>query len=47
MVSFLLENEREIWVYTPPGYSASTGPLPLLVLFDGFTYVNAADVPRN
>ncbi len=40
--SELLKNVRDIWVYTPPGYSATAGPFPLVVLFDGFTYVSAA-----
>ena len=39
--SELLKNERDMWVYTPPGYAAASGPYPLLVLFDGYTYVNA------
>lgn len=40
--SELLKNVRDIWVYTPPGYSATAGPYPLVVLFDGFMYVSAA-----
>lgn len=32
--------EREIWIYTPPGYAASAGPYPLLVLLDGAAYVS-------
>jgi enterochelin esterase family protein len=32
--------ERPIWIYTPPGYSASGGPYPLLVLLDGAAYVS-------
>ena len=40
--SQLLKNEREMWVYTPPGYASPAGPYPVVVLFDGFTYVNAA-----
>jgi len=40
--SELLKNVRDIWVYTPPGYSATAGPYPLVVLFDGFTYVSVA-----
>lgn len=33
--SELLDNERRIWVYTPPGYQPDDEPYPLLVLFDG------------
>jgi enterochelin esterase family protein len=40
--SELLNNVRDIWVYTPPGYAPSAGPYPLVVLFDGFQYVSAA-----
>lgn len=40
--SGLLQNVRDIWVYTPPGYSPTAGPYPLVVLLDGFAYVSAA-----
>ncbi len=40
--SQLLNNERPMAVYTPPGYASTAGPYPVVVLFDGFTYVNAA-----
>jgi enterochelin esterase-like enzyme len=33
--SEILDNERRIWVYTPPGYQPDDEPYPLLVLFDG------------
>ena len=33
-------NERPIWIYTPPGYSPTAGPYPLLVLLDGAAYVS-------
>jgi enterochelin esterase family protein len=36
--SDLLKNERDIWIYTPPGYAATAGPYPLLLLFDGPAY---------
>ncbi len=39
VTSALLNIEREIWVYTPPGYTRSAGPYPLLLLFDGAGYV--------
>ena len=35
------ENVRDIWVYTPPGYSATAGPYPLVVLFDGYSHMPA------
>jgi enterochelin esterase family protein len=37
--SKLLGVESDIWVYTPPGYAAVAGPYPLLILFDGESYV--------
>jgi enterochelin esterase-like enzyme len=33
--SKLMGNERNTWVYTPPGYAAGDGRYPLLVAFDG------------
>lgn len=33
-----LGNERQIWVYTPPGYRTDAEPYRLLVLFDGWEY---------
>jgi len=33
-------NERQIWIYTPPGYTPTAGPFPLLVLLDGAAYVS-------
>ncbi|HEY7333231.1 MAG TPA: alpha/beta hydrolase-fold protein [Bryobacteraceae bacterium] len=33
--SSLLKKRRDVSVYTPPGYSPSSGPYPLLILFDG------------
>lgn len=37
-----LNNERDWWVYTPPDHARATGPYPLLILFDGFVYSDAA-----
>ncbi len=37
--STLLNNERDLGVYTPPGYKIDGQPYGLLVLFDGFAYV--------
>ena len=39
--SDVLKNQRDMWVYTPPGYAPTAAGLPLLVLFDGASYVNA------
>jgi enterochelin esterase family protein len=36
--STLLKNERNIWVYTPPGFNPNGKRYPLLVLFDGGAY---------
>src|SRR5579863_6337398 len=33
--SAILNNERRVWVYTPPGYSNISEPYGLLLLFDG------------
>jgi enterochelin esterase-like enzyme len=33
--SQLMGNERNIWVYTPPGYASGDASYPLLVAFDG------------
>ena len=50
--SALLKRRREISVYTPPGYSPSSGPYPLLILFDGGAYlrddlINAPNTLNN
>jgi enterochelin esterase family protein len=36
--SALLQNERRLWVYIPPGYTREAAPYPLLLLFDGREY---------
>jgi enterochelin esterase-like enzyme len=36
--SEFLQNERSVWVYTPPGYAKDGEPYGVLVLFDGFEY---------
>lgn len=33
--SNILNNDRQVWVYTPPGYTPDHNPYPLLLLFDG------------
>ena len=37
--STILNGERPMRIYTPPGYSSDGGPYPLVVVFDGFTYI--------
>jgi enterochelin esterase-like enzyme len=39
--SALLKNQRQIWIYTPPGYTPTAGPYPLVILLDGGTYVSS------
>lgn len=39
-----LNNERNVWVYTPHGYRADKKPYGLLVLMDGGIYVNTVRV---
>lgn len=43
--SHLLGNERRVWVYTPPYYSADDDPYILLILFDGWSYVELVPTP--
>jgi enterochelin esterase-like enzyme len=43
--SNILNNERTVWVYTPPGFTASGERYPFLVVFDGGVYVNTVPVP--
>lgn len=43
--SRILGNERRIFAYTPPGYSAEGNPYPLLIVFDGFAYMNMVPTP--
>jgi enterochelin esterase family protein len=43
--SSILNNERRIWVYTPPGYTVSGNPYDLLILFDGWAYAHAMHAP--
>lgn len=38
--SNILNNDRRVWVYTPSGYSNKEKPYKLLVLTDGFDYIN-------
>ncbi|MCL4850914.1 MAG: enterochelin esterase, partial [Bryobacteraceae bacterium] len=43
--SSLLDNERTVAVYTPPGYASGNPPAGLLVLFDGGDYTTKIPVP--
>jgi enterochelin esterase family protein len=43
--SALLDNTRDLWIYTPPDFSRENGRYPLLVMFDGQSYVEAAPTP--
>ncbi|MBA2284175.1 MAG: enterochelin esterase [Ktedonobacteraceae bacterium] len=43
--SAILNNERRVWVYTPPGYTAGGTPYDLLILFDGMAYTNEIPTP--
>jgi enterochelin esterase-like enzyme len=43
--SALLKNTRDVWVYTPPGYSTTATPYGLLLVFDGDTYINIVPTP--
>lgn len=43
--STLLKNEREIAVYTPPGYSKNAKPYGLVVLFDEKPYIDEKTIP--
>jgi enterochelin esterase-like enzyme len=43
--STLLGNDRDIWIYTPPGFAAREGTHPLLVVLDGGSYTTLVPVP--
>lgn len=43
--SQILDNERRVWVYTPPGYMPTAGPYNVIVLFDGFSYGHEIPTP--
>lgn len=45
LASALLKNTRDIWVYTPPGYSKTAPPYGLLLVFDGDTYIKVVPTP--
>ncbi len=43
--SEILDNERRVWVYTPPGYTSAGKACGLLILFDGRTYAKVIPTP--
>jgi len=43
--SQILNNERRVWVYTPAGYTRSDEPYRLLLLFDGWAYIDLIPTP--
>jgi enterochelin esterase-like enzyme len=43
--STILNNDRDVWVYTPPKFANSGPAYPLLVVFDGLDYVDTIPVP--
>jgi enterochelin esterase-like enzyme len=43
--SKILNNERPVWIYTPPGYKSTGKPYHLLVTFDGETYRDSVPTP--
>jgi enterochelin esterase family protein len=45
LTSALLKNTRDVWVYTPPGYSKTAPPYGLLLVFDGDTYIKVVPTP--
>lgn len=44
LASRILKNERRVWVYTPPDYSAKKD-YPVVVLLDGWEYLNLIPTP--
>jgi enterochelin esterase-like enzyme len=43
--SAILNNDRRLWVYLPAGYQATGKPYPLLLLFDGQSYLDLVPTP--
>ena len=43
--SEILDNERRVWIHTPPGYTAAGEPYGLLILFDGYAYAKVIPTP--
>ncbi len=44
--SEILDNERMVSVYLPPGYDSSAAPYPMLLVFDRATYTTVVPTPR-
>jgi enterochelin esterase-like enzyme len=45
MHSDLLDNDRLLWIYTPPAYAPDTESYPLVVLLDGYIYAHVIPTP--
>jgi enterochelin esterase family protein len=45
--SSVLGNQRTLWIYTPPGYKASSDSYDLLLLFDGQAYRDVICAPTT
>src|SRR5262245_55728496 len=43
--STILGEEHRVWIYTPHGYHPQHEPYSLLVLFDGWFYINLIPTP--
>ncbi len=43
--SGLLDNDRLLWIYTPPGYAPDVESYPLVVLLDGYIYAHVIPTP--
>jgi enterochelin esterase family protein len=43
--SAILDNERRVWVYTPPAYSDSGEPCGLILMFDGWEAIQWVYMP--
>src|SRR5262249_39754972 len=43
--STILDNERRVWVYTPPDYTTAGAPFGLLLLFDGWSSIYILSAP--
>jgi enterochelin esterase-like enzyme len=43
--SHILNNERRVWIYTPPHYTTSGESYGLFLLFDGLAYLDAVPTP--
>lgn len=45
--SAILDNERRVWTYTPPGYDPAGPPYPLLIVLDGMAAVGDFGAPTT